>query len=89
MADRIVQVGVEEVSDVWMDGFASGVSTAVRQFVGLSDEDADLVSDKACRQLKADPLAMAAVYQEVEERMQGVDGGPKNVKVFGSEPPHE
>lgn len=66
--------------DIWLDGYTTASCTlAVRS--GMSEEDADKFADEMVQQLMNDPAGMELVRSEVSERIRGIEGSPRTMKL--------
>lgn len=79
-----VQIGIDQLVDIWLDGFASGVATTSKNLAGYSDQRADKFADFAASAITGDPAAFETVRNEVRARLKGADGGPgHNLIAYG------
>ena len=72
-----VTVTGKQLLDIYLDGFVSGVCSTLNTFSPLADNQimhiAQHLADGMC-QSKAD---VAMLYNEIQERLDGEDSGPK------------
>lgn len=70
--------------DIYMDGFVSGAASAAvtllsmgRQPNANDEQIGEQLSQKAADAIRADPLAVECVRNEITERLAGIDSAPK------------
>ena len=80
----IQKLDINNLVDIYLDGFATGISTLALNITG-NEAEADRVADEITQRLIGDPAAMETLRQEIYDRFTGVNNGPHNLRVFDME----
>lgn len=83
---KLQRLDASVLIDIWLDGFASGVSSLAKN-AGATNAEADSLADELSKATANDPAALEMVRAEVRERIQGIEGTPKSLTLFDKDGP--
>jgi hypothetical protein len=72
----------ERLLEIWLDGMASGIATEAMAH-GATAYEAQRTAQATVAGISRDPIAREQLINEIHERLDGVDSGPKTVRVYG------
>jgi hypothetical protein len=79
--EETVTVTGKQLTDIYLDGFVSGISSTLSTFSKMSDEQIMHISQHLCGGLFEAEDGKAMLLKEIQERLDGTDSGPKKAVV--------
>jgi hypothetical protein len=76
--EETVTVTGQQLLDIYLDGFVSGVSSALHTFSPLADNQIIHIALRLGAAMTQTEDDTAMVLNEIQERLSGTDSGPKH-----------
>lgn len=78
---------VEALLPIYLDGFITGASSALLTCgPNIPEERRDEIADWLTQGISQDPALAETMREEIRERLQGADTGPKTLRLVGPPP---
>jgi hypothetical protein len=75
--DDTVQVSASQLANIYLDGFTSGICSALQTFSQLAENQIIHIAQRLAEGMWQNEKGAALLLNEIQERLDDTDSGPK------------